>query len=280
MHKHAKHTWNARTHYHNKIDTFNNSNHCYGALILYDTFVYVCKPKEKQQHPTQPPKKPCPQTTTQPILPRLAPAARPHAPPPKNTGPDDNCQGTDDYPGAADYDTRFKIDWSKVKFNAKYEDCRAEMEPYLKCPLRATAGPAERAAQACADKQILDEAPEALEARLSTQFCEPGGKLVGRAFLDQMLATLDANRDGTVSCAEWGMAKRTSTLEDLGGAYHGPRSIAPPECPMTPQGTEALARYNAYLGELTSATMAAARAPADDEASREGVAAAAAAEGR
>jgi hypothetical protein len=78
------------------------------------------------------------------------------------------------------------------------------------------------------------------------------------------------------------MAKRTATLEELGGAYRGPRALAPPECPMTPEGTEALARYNAYLGELTSATMAAAARAAADEASGGEVAAAAAApaEGR
>jgi hypothetical protein len=242
-------------------------------MILYDT-----EPK-KQQHPTQPPKNHAPKPNHNPFSLGCPHCSPPHLPAQKtHTGYDDNCQGTDDYPGAKYYDARFEVVWHKENSNNEYEDCRAELEPYLKCPARTTA---ERESRACADKHILDEAPEALEARLSTQFCEPGGKLVGRAFLDQMLATLDANRDGSVSCAEWGMAKRASTLEDLGGAYHGPRSIAPPECPMTPQGTEALARYNAYLGELTSATMAvaAARAPAD-EASREGVAAAAPAEGR
>jgi hypothetical protein len=206
-------------------------------------------------------------------LPPMLPPTRPpkHANP-KNTG-DYNCRGTADFPGAADYATRFQITWRYKGGKEQSSDCRAELEPYLKCPARPTAE--RKALASCADKHILDEAPEALEARLSTTFCEPGGKLVGRAFLDQMLESLDANRDGSVSCAEWGMAKRTSTLEDLGGAYHGPRSIAPPECPMTPHGEDTLAQYNAYLGNLSLATTARA-----DEASRGGVVAAAPAEGR
>jgi hypothetical protein len=110
---------------------------------------------------------------------------------------------------------------------------------------------------ACQDKDVLDEAPEVMEARLSAKFCAEPTKLVGRAFVAQMLGSLDANLDGSVSCAEWGIAKMTPTLEQLGGAYRGPQRIALPECPMTPQGAEALARYNAYLNELSAASAAA-----------------------
>jgi hypothetical protein len=128
-----------------------------------------------------------------------------------------------------------------------------ELEPYLKCPPRALST---RAASACQDKEVLEEAPEVMEARLSHKFCE-AKKLVGRAFVEQMLASLDANLDGSVSCAEWGIAKMTPTLEQLGGAYRGPQRIALPECPMTTEGSEALARYNAYLNELSVVSAAA-----------------------
>jgi hypothetical protein len=193
---------------------------------------------------------------------------------------EENCQGTDDHASSNYYKNRFKMEWCRGPkdqdrcitdyFSECYdENGKHALEAYLMCPppqpLAAGAAASAEAtaeARACADKHILDEAPETLEARLSGAFCEPG-KLVGLPVLDQMLATLDANRDGSVLCAEWGMAKRTSSLEQLGGAYHGPRSIAPPECPMTPRGAEALARYNAYLGELASATTARGRAVVD-----------------
>jgi hypothetical protein len=173
-----------------------------------------------------------------------------------------NCEGTDDHPSAAKWSRRFYVHWHNVKHSDdEYAECldaegKPALEPYLQCPLRASAP----AGASCQDKEVLDEPHDALEARLSVRFCEPGGKLVGRAFLDQMLATLDANNDGSVSCAEWGMAKMTSTLEELGGAYRGPPSIAPPECPMTAQGAETVAQYNAYLAGLSSSASAAAAA--------------------
>jgi hypothetical protein len=235
-------------------------NHCYGAniFVVFWVFVWcgvVCVSAKRlsasfniSSAPSPPPQK----------NPWAAPTPSP--PPPQKSGYDDNCQGTDDSPGATYYYERFQVKWCIRPTSAtpvpdpEYRDCRAEMEPYLKCPAKA-AGPAEgKAPPSCADKHILEEAPELLEARLSSKFCEPGGKLVGRAFLEQVLATLDANGDGSVSCAEWGIAKRAAALEQLGGAYRGPQSVAPPECPMTPQGAEALARYNSYLGALSSAT--------------------------
>jgi hypothetical protein len=142
------------------------------------------------------------------------------------------------------------------KFEALDDQGRPELEPYLQCPPRQRS---EQAALACQDKEVLDEPPEVLEARLSSKFCAEPATLVGRAFLEQVLASLDANKDGGVSCAEWGIAKMAPTLEQLGGAYHGPRSVDPPACPMTQAGTEALAQYNAYLGELSSAAAAAAQ---------------------
>jgi hypothetical protein len=103
---------------------------------------------------------------------------------------------------------------------------------------------------------VLEEAPEAIEARLSNKFCAEPAQRVGRTFVDQMLASLDANLDGSVSCAEWGIAKMTPTLEQLGGAYRGPQQIAPPECPMTPEGQNTLKQYNAYLSGLSVASAA------------------------
>jgi hypothetical protein len=131
-----------------------------------------------------------------------------------------------------------------------------ELAPYLQCPPRALL---KQAALACQDKEVLDEPPEVMEARLSHKFCAEPAQRVGRAFVEQMLASLDANLDGNVSCAEWGIASKTPTLEQLGGAYHGPRSVDPPACPMSQAGTDALAQYNAYLGELSAASSAAAQ---------------------
>jgi hypothetical protein len=110
---------------------------------------------------------------------------------------------------------------------------------------------------ACQDKEVLEEVPELIEARLSRKFCAEPTQRVGRTFFDQMLASLDANLDGSVSCAEWGMAKMEPTLQQLGGAYRGPQQIAPPECPMTPEGQNTLKQYNAYLNELSVASAAA-----------------------
>jgi hypothetical protein len=198
-----------------------------------------------------------------------------------------NCKGPYDHPDHPLYKERFQVRnhcgcACRVDVECLDGEGKPALEPYLRCPpptllaagaadsAEATAAAAAEAA-ACADRDLVMAEPlETTEARLSYTFCEPG-KLVGRAFAANVRATLDANNDGSVSCAEWGMAKMTSTLEQLGGAYHGPRELPQPECPMTPQGTEALARYNAYLGELSLAT---ARA---DEATR---AAAAPPEGR
>jgi hypothetical protein len=113
-------------------------------------------------------------------------------------------------------------------------------------------------ARACADRDlVLGEPPEATEARLSKKFCAArSGAGVGRAFAAAALATLDANGDGSVSCAEWSIAKMRPTLEQLGGAYRGPRELPLPECPMSAEGAATLARYNAYLAGLAVATTA------------------------
>jgi hypothetical protein len=71
-----------------------------------------------------------------------------------------------------------------------------------------------------------------------------------------LAATLHANGDGSVSCAEWSIAKMIPTLEQLGGAYRGPRELPLPECPMSAEGAATLARYNAYLSGLAVATTA------------------------
>jgi hypothetical protein len=173
-----------------------------------------------------------------------------------------NCQGPDDQPGGERYGERFQL--LQVEFNKGIEKVlehpclddqgQPQLEPYLKCPPRA---PSTRAALACQDKEVLEEAPEAIEARLSTTFCAEPTQRVGRTFVDQMLASLDANLDGSVSCVEWGIAKMTPTLEELGGAYRGPQQIAPPECPMTPEGQNTLTQYNAYLNKLSVASAAA-----------------------
>jgi hypothetical protein len=181
--------------------------------------------------------------------------------PNKKTG-ESNCGGTDDTPDKDNYGTRFDVAWRDY-FSRDYEDpssvgeCLSGLEPYLKCPgpqasaagadpaTAAAAAAAAAEARACADRdRVLGEPLEATEARLSKKFCvTPGGGAgVGRAFAAVALATLDANGDGSVSCAEWGIAKMRPTLEQLGGAYRGPRELPLPDCPMSAEGVATLAR--------------------------------------
>jgi hypothetical protein len=168
------------------------------------------------------------------------------------------------------YDHQNDMSYDGIDHPCLDPEGRPQLMPYLKCGANTgeaqAAGGADPAtataeARACADRdRVLAEPPEAIEARLSQKFCAPGGAGVGRAFAEQMLASLDANADRDVSCAEWGIAKMTPTLEQLGGAYRGPSRIPVPECPMTPKGLDALARYNVYLSKLALATPA----PADN----------------
>lgn len=44
-------------------------------------------------------------------------------------------------------------------------------------------------------------------------------------------------------------------IAELGGGYFGPPKLSPPACKLSPKGAETLARYNAYLAELTLATL-------------------------
>ena len=56
------------------------------------------------------------------------------------------------------------------------------------------------------------------------------------------------------------MATTFAELSASGAAgYFGPKAIDPPACTMSPAGEATLAKYNAYLAELTLATAAAAR---------------------
>jgi hypothetical protein len=161
-------------------------------------------------------------TKINPNLPNHCPA------PPcwEKTG-ESNCKGYSDHPDAPQYQDRFKVvlvdehpTWYSFGTYFAPVGClddqgRPELEPYLQCPPRAQL---KQAALACQDKEVLDEPPEVMEARLSAKFCAEPATLVGRAFVEQVLASLDANKDGGVSCAEWGIASRTPTLEQLGGA--------------------------------------------------------------
>jgi hypothetical protein len=197
--------------------------------------------------------------------------AHPHN---KKTG-EQNCEGTDDTPTSRNYGTRFQVAWGYWGLDIDGEEyyytiraCLYGLESYLDCPGpqagAADADPATAAAaaeaRACADRdRVLGEPPEATEARLSKKFCAArsgAGVGVGRAFAVAVLATLDANGDGSVSCAEWGIAKMRPTLEQLGGAYRGPRELPLPECPMSAEGAATLARYNAHLSGLAVATTA------------------------
>ena len=112
-------------------------------------------------------------------------------------------------------------------------------------------------ARLCADKDlVMNEPLNTTIARLTGTFCDPeiGGD-VGASFAGQILDSLDANNNGEVDCAEWGIAKKFATLETLGGGYFGPKKIWPPACKLSKEGAQELAAYNAYLAELTLLTI-------------------------
>jgi hypothetical protein len=132
----------------------------------------------------------------------------------------------------------------------------------------STITPAERA---CADKdKVLNTPLPELTTTLSSSYCANAGDSVGLEFTSSLLATLDADKSGVVDCAEWGIAKQRTTLQQLTrGGYFGPAKLEPPLCKLSAQGKEQIARYNAYLGKLTLGTLAAnATALAASAASR------------
>ena len=114
------------------------------------------------------------------------------------------------------------------------------------------------AARACADKdKVLNTTLPQLTATLSSYYCACEGGSVGLEFSGSLLASLDADKSGSVDCAEWGIAKQTATLQQLaGGGYFGPPKLEAPLCKLSAQGKDQLARYNAYLGKLTLGTLA------------------------
>ena len=114
------------------------------------------------------------------------------------------------------------------------------------------------AERACADKdKVLNATLPELTAVLSSLYCASAGGSVGLEFTASLLASLDADRSGSVDCAEWGIAKQTATLRELeGGRYFGPAKLKAPLCKLTAEGREELARYDAYLGRLTLGTLA------------------------
>lgn len=114
------------------------------------------------------------------------------------------------------------------------------------------------AERACADKdKVLNATLPELTAVLSSLYCASAGGSVGLEFTASVLASLDADRSGSVDCDEWGIAKRTATLPELGdGGYFGPAKLKAPLCKLTAEGREELARYDAYLGRLTLGTLA------------------------
>ena len=114
------------------------------------------------------------------------------------------------------------------------------------------------AERACADRdKVLNATLPQLTERLSSIYCASGGDSVGLEFTGSLLATLDADKSGSVDCAEWGIAKMTPALHQLpGGGYFGPPKLEAPLCKLSAEGKDKLARYNAYLGKLTLGTLA------------------------
>ena len=114
------------------------------------------------------------------------------------------------------------------------------------------------AERACADKdKVLNATLPELTAALSSLYCASAGGSVGLEFTGSLLASLDADKSGSVDCAEWGIAKMTPALHQLpGGGYFGPPKLEAPLCKLSAEGKDKLARYNAYLGKLTLGTLA------------------------
>ena len=114
------------------------------------------------------------------------------------------------------------------------------------------------AERACADKdKVLNTTLPQLTEILSSSYCASAGDSVGLEFTGSLLASLDADKSGSVDCAEWGIAKQRATLPQLpGGGYFGPPKLEAPLCKLSAEGKDTLARYNAYLGKLTLGTLA------------------------
>ena len=114
------------------------------------------------------------------------------------------------------------------------------------------------AERACADKDtVLNATLPELTASLSSFYCASAGDSVGLEFTGSLLASLDADKSGSVDCAEWGIAKQRVTLPQLpGGGYFGPPKLEAPLCKLSAEGKDTLARYNTYLGKLTLGTLA------------------------
>jgi len=182
-----------------------------------------------------------------------------------------NCKGTDDASGKPKASERLEVVWAAWvtdrQGNGAITDCPEELAPYLNCPPSTGGRFAEDTAASgspglsCSDKNlVLAEPRNVTAARLTTVFCVPGGD-AGLSFTRQILATLDADKSGEIDCVEWGIAKMQATAEELmesgTGGYFGPAKLDPPACEMSVEGKTKLARYNAYLGELTLATAAA-----------------------
>lgn len=170
-------------------------------------------------------------------------------------------QGTADHSKPAE---RTKIEWSNFhcvnqmcgSIVEGYSDCPGEMGPYMVCPNRRR-----KLAQSpnvlCSDKTlVLSEPINSTVARLTAVFCDIQNydKDVGLEFAGQILASLDADKNGQVTCGEWQIAKMEATIEQL-VTYVGPKSVGPPACKMSQKGAETLARYNAYLAKLTLASL-------------------------
>ena len=169
-----------------------------------------------------------------------------------------NCQGTNDNDPKEQYKR-----W-QLTYGGSYQvDCPAlkyfNVPGYTGDCTSPGATPTISAAQrACADKdQVLNSTLPELTARLSSFYCASAGDSVGLEFTSSLLATLDADKNGFVDCAEWGIAKQTTTLQQLsGGGYFGPVKLEPPLCKLSAYGKEQIARYNAYLGKLSLGTLA------------------------
>lgn len=110
--------------------------------------------------------------------------------------------------------------------------------------------------QDCEDLPAIVNAtiPE-LIARLTPVFCKKDDdKDVGPAFAQATQDIMDSNVDGTITCGEWKIAKRTATLADLpAGAHYGRASLPPPACKLSLSGAKVWAETNKHLAELRAA---------------------------
>ena len=179
-----------------------------------------------------------------------------------------NCMGTDDAPGKRKASEPLEVFWTLMRKRKRYvTNCPEELAPYLNCPpstgrrLTEDTAASGSLGLSCSDKNlVLDEPLNATAARLTAVFCVPGGD-AGLSFTGKILDTLDADKSGEIDCVEWGIAKMQATAEELmesgTGGYFGPAKLDPPACEMSAEGKTKLARYNAYLAELTMTTAAA-----------------------